>query len=40
MDKFRKPNGIVTCGDSAGTYPTIGGGVQDCTRVGITRFDP
>ncbi len=44
MDKFRKPNGIVTCGDSAATYPTIGGGVQDCTRgcegVGITRFDP
>jgi len=29
--KFRKPNGMVTCGDSA-TYPTVGG-VQHCARA-------
>jgi hypothetical protein len=42
IDKLRKPNGIVTCGDSA-TYPTIGG-VQRCPRgseeVGIVRLFP
>jgi len=42
IDKFRKPNGIVTCGDSA-TYPTVGG-VQHCLRgsegVGIGRLFP
>ncbi len=42
IEKFRNPNGIVTCGDSA-TYPTVGG-VQHCTRgsegFGIARFVP
>lgn len=31
MGKFRKANGLVTCGDSF-TYPAAVGGVQHCIR--------